>query len=809
MLTQRVLTEDQTAIRRHFIDFFESERSEEKYQRRIQDMMSKGSARLIMDLGDLLDYVPQVAVGDADEPSSNQSLGLNIIQVPGKYIPLLELALHDQVLRLQPQYLKVDYRSRAVHVGFDGPVGHIRSPRELYARHLNTMVALEGIVTRQSSNRPRVLETVHYCATTNRFTKKAFRDQLTPMIDSSHLPTVNVMPKTDMEGNPLRTELGLSSFVDSQCAVLQEAPERAPTGQLPRNVELRFDDDLVDCVKPGERVVVVGVYMPYTSADHKTFQSIVLVNHVVSSTLSSAPSGGVSIPGNIVSLEDKMAAFARRVTAADGPAGVMRTLAKAVAPSIYGMANEKAAVLLLMVGGVERKAHHSHIRGDINVLLVGEPSTAKSQLLRFVLSVSPLALSTTGKGSSGVGLTAAVTVDSYSGERSLSAGAMVLADRGILCVDEFDKMSPQDRVAMHEAMEQQSVTIAKAGIHASLNARCSVLAAANPIYGFYSVKHRLAFNVGLPESLLSRFDLTFIVLDQHSSQHNRRIGSYILRNHMLSPAVGCDQAVVKTVVGDESSDPSGGPSSSSLSGEGSLRASDAMFSTTTNSAGERIANVSFLRAYIQLAKQGKPVLTTHSQQLVSEHYVQLRAEQREESSRDGFFITARTLEAIVRLSTAHAKLRWSPVVEEEDVKVAMSLLRASVHAATTALEQREEDRRQATAEASSSGAPPPPPHKRRREEDEQAVAVAEVPPPPSPPSTAALQRRLVDVLRTFQREQRSNVRLADIHQRMMNTTAGAAEQEIETLRSVLTTMQGDSFIFEGVDDGGDDTLQFI
>ncbi|EPY28160.1 minichromosome maintenance protein 3 [Strigomonas culicis] len=563
MLSNRTLTEEQTLIRRHFTDFFESERYEEKYHRRIQAMIVADKARLVMDIGDLLDFHLDVASleaaggvggdGGATNPNTPTSLGMGIIREPGKYLPLLELALHDVVLRQQPEYLKVDYRSRAVHIGFEGPVGTVLSPRELYARHLNTMVALEGIVTRQSTNRPRVLETVHYCPETNKFTKKEFRDQLTPMLDSSHLPTVNVMPKTDMEGHALRTELGLSTFMDSQCAILQEAPERAPTGQLPRNVEVRFDDDLVDAVKPGDRVVVVGVFMPYTTADSKSFQSIVLVNHVAPTQAAAYLSRYIS------SVEDRLVAFAKKSIHREGPSGVLQVLAKAVAPTLYGITHEKRAVLLLMVGGVERQAHNTHIRGDINVLLVGEPSTAKSQLLRFVLGVAPLALSTTGKGSSGVGLTAAVAVDAYTGERSLSAGAMVLADRGILCIDEFDKMGASDRVAMHEAMEQQTVTIAKAGVHASLNARCSVLAAANPIYGFYSVHHRLAFNVGLPESLLSRFDLTFIILDQHSSAHNRRIATHILRNHMTSTPVTLDPVVTKTIVdGGVDAGPRGG-----------------------------------------------------------------------------------------------------------------------------------------------------------------------------------------------------------------------------------------------------------
>lgn len=308
--------------------------------------------------------------------------------------------------------------------------------------------------------------------------------------------------------------------------------------------------------------------------------------------------------------------------------------------------------------------------------MVGDPSTAKSQLLRFVRTIAPLAVNTTGRGSSGVGLTAAVTMDPETKERRLEAGAMVLADRGIVCIDEFDKMSEADRVAIHEVMEQQTVTIAKAGIHATLNARCSVLAAANPVYGQYNKNKKPQENIGLPDSLLSRFDLLFVVLDKLDRGADRNISDHVLRMHRYTRAgqegiplsfevSSTDHMALLKDTGDNSDaadsifqkyDPllHGGFQTSSYAG-----------------SGNGILTLDFLKKYIYYAKtRFQPVLTDSAIDLIAEGYAELRSQQNART----LPVTARSLETLIRLASAHAKARLSKSIEKEDANKAMALM---------------------------------------------------------------------------------------------------------------------------------------
>merc|ERR1719295_1294688 len=385
---------------------------------------------------------------------------------------------------------------------------------------IGTMVCCEGIVTKVSLVRPKVKETVHFCEATQQFSSQKYRDS-TSLTGSS---TSSTFPTTDNAGNVLTTEFGLSTFADHQKIYIQDMPERTEPGSMPQTVECLLDGDMVDTVKPGDRIQCIGIYRALSGKRavgniSGKFHTCILVNNIVKIGINSEKSSKSLSAHEIKSIK-KMAK----------KKDILTTLAESIIPSIHGHAQIKKAIALQLLGGMAKDLDNgTHLRGDINVLLVGDPSCGKSQMLRFVMNTAPLAISTTGRGSSGVGLTAAMVREPGSREFTLEAGAMVLADRGVICIDEFDKMGMNDRVASHEAMEQQCVTIAKAGMHVTLNARCSVVAAANPIYGNFDPSLDLAKNIGLPDSLLSRFDLVFVVRDLTTEEIDRRIATQVLR----------------------------------------------------------------------------------------------------------------------------------------------------------------------------------------------------------------------------------------------------------------------------------------
>lgn len=567
------------------------------------------------------------------------------------------------------------------------------TPRSLTSSSLRQLVCVEGVATKVSAIKPKIVTSVHYCPTTNQHISRDYIDATDPQLglpavdgDGRELPdriiniTSSIYPTRDKDKNPLETEFGLSKFKDHQTIILQEMPEKAPMGQLPRSIELVLDDDLVDKVKPGDRVQVVGVYRALaTSANGQSttsglFKTVVLVNNV-------------QILGRDVSQLNFLPDDVKMIRTLAKRGDILDILGRSLAPSIHGHAVIKKALALQLLSGVEKNlANGTHLRGDVNILMVGDPSTAKSQLLRAVMTIAPLAVSTTGKGSSGVGLTAAVTSDPETGERRLEAGAMVLADRGIVCVDEFDKMSESDRVAIHEAMEQQTVTIAKAGIHASLNARCSVLAAANPVYGQYDKRRRIQENIGLPDSLLSRFDLLFVVLDQLDPDIDRRIASHVIKGHRYKSAHGQSGHDSDYDDDDESDTEMDNTNQKPHSIWQRSRYESLSNDKGSSGTAEDVLQHDFLRKYLHFAKTRiKPVLTEEARECIASRYAEMRSRQDERT----LPVTARSLETVIRLATAHAKARLSPIVEAEtDVAAAMGILSFALYHENNSDDQR-------------------------------------------------------------------------------------------------------------------------
>ncbi|KAH0496562.1 hypothetical protein TgHK011_003914 [Trichoderma gracile] len=604
----------------------------------------------------------------------NAEFAQEILQKPFDYTLAFNHALKEIVQTLPQARPDQTARDTVYYCAWAGNFGlNACNPRTLSSQHLNNMVSVEGIVTRCSLIRPKVVRSVHYNEAKDKFHFREYQDQTM----TNGVTTSSVYPQEDDEGNPLTTEYGFCTYRDHQTISIQEMPERAPAGQLPRGVDVILDDDLVDSVKPGDRIQLVGIFrtLGNRNANHNSalFKTVVLANNVV--LLSSKSNGGVAT----ASITDT---DIRNINKVAKKKDLLGLLSQSLAPSIYGHDYIKKAILLMLLGGVEKNLENgTHLRGDINILMVGDPSTAKSQLLRFVLNTAPLAIATTGRGSSGVGLTAAVTTDKETGERKLEAGAMVMADRGVVCIDEFDKMSDVDRVAIHEVMEQQTVTIAKAGIHTSLNARCSVIAAANPIFGQYDPHKDPHRNIALPDSLLSRFDLLFVVTDDIEDARDRQVSEHVLRMHRYRQAGTEEGAPVR-----EQTSQSLGVSANTQTGsqrptevyekyDAMLHAGVTRTSGRGASKKTEILSIAFMKKYIQYAKRIKPVLTQEASDRIADIYVGLRNDEIEGNQRRTSPLTVRTLETIIRLATAHAKSRLSSRVEERDAIAAEGILR--------------------------------------------------------------------------------------------------------------------------------------
>lgn len=317
-------------------------------------------------------------------------------------------------------------------------------------------------------------------------------------------------------------------FVDQQVLKLQEAPDQVPVGELPRHVLISADRYLANRVVPGSRCSVMGIFSIYQAKGGKKDAAVAIRNPYLRAVGISSDLDHTA-KGSAVFSEEEEQEFLELSRRPD----LYDALARSVAPSIYGNLDIKKSIVCLLMGGSKKILPDGmRLRGDINVMLLGDPGTAKSQLLKFTEKVSPISIYTSGKGSSAAGLTASVQRDAATREFYLEGGAMVLADGGVVCIDEFDKMRDEDRVAIHEAMEQQTISIAKAGITTILNSRTSVLAAANPIFGRYDDLKTPGENIDFQTTILSRFDMIFIVRDDHDRRRDENIARHVMGVHM-------------------------------------------------------------------------------------------------------------------------------------------------------------------------------------------------------------------------------------------------------------------------------------
>jgi len=630
-----------------YYDFLDDELQDNVYRRKLQCMIKEHRRRLIIDIDDVRKY----SLNRAKQLISNYTE--EEIEVKRAIKECIRTINTDHADKYCDFFVGLCGSFGGQHVG----------PRTLRSKFLSSLVCLEGVVARSSEVKSILLKSVHYCPATKIISEHVNTDFTSPSY-SFNLATSNCRyPTHDDNGNILETEHGLSVYKDRQVLTMQESCEKAPTGNLSQAVEVLLENDLVGGFKSGDKLMVVGCYRSFLPTKGSIFfNTMIIANNVI------LQNANFSVQRSDITMCRKLVEKEKDY--------MFELLANSIAPSLHVDIHIKNAILCLLLGGVEiTLPNNSHIRGDIHILLIGDPSVAKSQLLRCVLHVAPFAVGTTGRGSTGVGLTAAVTTNRSTGGRHLEAGAMVLADRGVVCIDEFDKISDIDRVTIHEAMEQGKVSISKAGIHAKLNARCSVLAAANPLSSYYDQRKTPRDNIRIQDSLLSRFDLMMIMLDVPDRENDILISDHVVRIHRYRDPLEQEGEVLPLISDDVLSTKSFVHMTAIDQLDDVYDKYDPLLHGPVH---HKILKIDFVRKYLAIAKCTKPQLDNAACGLITEEYTRLRSREAVGAEEERTMpVTPRSVESMIRISQAHAKARISRTVEAKDVQFAIQLINLS------------------------------------------------------------------------------------------------------------------------------------